>query len=366
MFKAILRFFAVLILAVFVIAFPLSLVLRDVGSLLFDPETTKTLVRQNLRGSELMASLARQATQQMLASEGSGGGEDNPAQLALSQLSDEHWRQITELIAPESLVEETADQVVDAFSTWLNTQAAFPEVQINLAALKENAIANAGQVVGVVMNALPACDAESLAAMSNTENGGRLSAAIPVCLPPEPLYSEVIASADAAMAEMLGHAPDTIDLSQLNQGQAPAELTQLKQNLVSMRTFLNWSWLAIAAIGIVAVVMGASGTVSYLRWSGWPLVLSGIIVLIFGIGLQVFSLNFLDQFLATVLEQGPGAMGSLATAIASGALNLVTRPLLLQGVLITALGISALIYSRIRARRQASPGIPINRRRIGL
>ncbi len=366
MFKAFLRFFAVIILAVFVIAFPLSLVLRDVGNLLFDPETTKMLVRENLRDSELMASLARQATQQMLTSEQGEAGDQNPAQLALANLSDEHWRQITELIAPEALVEETADQIVDAFTAWLNTQAAFPEVQLNLAALKNNAVARAGEVVSVLMNALPACDAEALASMTVTEDVEQFFAAIPLCLPPEPLYSQVVAQADAMMTMMLASTPDTIDLGQLNQGQAPAELTQLKQNLVSIRTFLNWSWLAVAALGVAAVVLAARGTVSYLRWAGWPLVLSGVIVLIFGLGLRVFSLNFLDQFLATVLEQGPGAMGSLGTAVASGALNLVARPLLIQGVLITTVGLIALIYARILAHRQASPGIPINRRRIGL
>jgi hypothetical protein len=366
LFKAILRFIAVMLLALFVIAFPLSLVLRDVGSLLFNPETTKALVGQNLRGSELMASLARQATQQLLLTEGPENGTANPAQLALSQLSDEHWKQITELIAPESLVEETADQVVDAFSIWLNTQAAFPEVQINLTALKDNAIANAGEVVTVVMNGLPACDADSLAALNFTEGAESLVASIPLCLPPEPVYSLVIASAELSMTQMLDNAPDTIDLGQLNQGQAPAELTQLKQNLVSMRTFLNWSWLAVAIIGLIGVAMGGSGIASYLRWASWPLALAGVVVLIFGIGLQLFSLNFLDQFLGAVLEQGPGAMGSLGTAIASGALNLITQPLLLQGLVITVIGTTALIYSRILARQQASPGIPINRRKIGL
>jgi hypothetical protein len=313
-----------------------------------------------------MASLARQATQQMLASENSEDGEENAAQLALSQLSEDHWRQITELIAPESLVEETADQVVDAFTAWLNTQDGFPEVQIELLALKDNAIANAGQVVSVMMNALPACNTEMLAAMRLDEDSNQISASIPLCLPPEPVYSEIVARADSMMADMLSRAPDTIDLGQLNQGQAPAELTQLKQNLASMRTYLNWSWLAVAGLGIVGVVLGAEGTASFLKWGGLPLLLAGIIVLIFVTGLQLFSLNFLDQFLATVLEQGPGTMGSLGSAIASGALNLITRPLLIQGLVITVVGICSLLYGRSLAIQQASPGIPINRRRIGL
>ena len=368
MLKAILRFFAVIILAAFVIAFPLSLVLRNVGNLLFDPETTKTLVRQNLQNSDLIASLARQATQQMLTSHGTEGEEASPVQAALAQLTEEDWRQITELVAPEDLVTQTADQLVDAFSAWLNTQAAFPDVQLNLDDLKNNAIANAGEVVSIVMNALPACDSQTLASMiqAGEQDPEQLASVIPICLPPEPLYGNVVAQADAVMTQMLDQAPDTIDLGQLNQGEAPKELTQLKQNLVSMRTFLGWSWAAVLVVGIIGVVLGASGVPSALKWSGWPMVLSGVLVLFFGIGLRLFTLNFLDQFLATVLEQGPGAMGSLGTAIASGALNLITRPLLLQGLVISALGISALIYSRNLARNAASPGIPINRRKIGL
>ncbi len=365
MLKAILRFFAVIILAVFVIAFPLSLVLRDVGALMFDPETTKALVRANLQGSDLVSSLARQATQQMLNGE---GGEESGIRLALAQLSDEDWRQITELVAPEDLVSETADQVVDAFSAWLNTQAAFPDVQLNLAALKNNAITNAAEVVKLVMNALPACDTQTLATLESTanENPTQLADAVPICLPPEPVYSSVTAQAQSIMTQMLGQTPDTIDLGSLNQGQAPAELMQLKQNLVSLRTFLGWSWLAVLGVGIIGMILGASGLPSFLRWTGWPLVLSGALALIFGIGLVVFSFNFLDQFLASVFEQSGGAMGSLGKTIATGSLKLISYPLLLQGILTTTLGIISLIYARSLERKAASPGIPINRRRIGL
>ena len=368
MLKAILRFFAVIILAVFIIAFPLSLVLRNAGGLLFDPETTKTLVRENLRNSDLMASLARQATQQILNSQSSGESQESGIQTALAQLTEEDWRQITELVAPEDLVTETADQVVDAFSAWLNTQAAFPEVQLNLAALKDNAIANAAGVVSVVMNALPACDAQTLASINQAgeQNAEQLAAIIPICLPPEPTYSNVLAQADTVMTQMLAQAPDTIDLGLLNQGQAPTELTQLKENLVNMRSFLSWSWVAVLIVGMIGVVLGARGVPSALKWAGWPLVISGLIVVVFGIGLRLFTLNFLNQFLASVLEQGSGTLGSLGSAIASGSLNLIGTPMLVQGVLLTAIGTISLIYSRSLARKAASPGIPINRRKIGL
>lgn len=368
MIKLILRFLAVILLAIFVLAFPLSLVLRNVGSLLFDPETTKMFVHENVRGSELISTLARQAVLQMLAGEDPEAEGDSPAQLALAQLGDDQWQQITRLIAPQRLIEKTTDQIVDAFAAWLNTQAAFPDVQLDLGDLKQNAIANADSVVNVVLNALPACDEQEIAAMAVAaqQDSERFAAAFPICLPPEPYYSDAVTRSELAVGEMLDHGPETMDLSQLNQGQPPAELTQLKQNLVRMRTILGWSWLAVAALGAVAVAIGASGLQSYLRWAGWPLLLAGMIVLIFGLGLQVFSLNFIDQLMASAFARGTGAMATLSSGLAAGALDLVSRPLLFQGLFVTALGIVALIYARTLRLREASPGIPINRRRIGL
>ena len=369
MLKLIMRVLAVTLLAVFVLVFPLSLTLRNVGSLLFDPETTKMFVRENVQGSDLISGLARQAALQMLAPADSELGEASAAQIALAQLDDEEWRQITRLIAPPRLIEDTTDQIVNAFAAWLNTQAAFPDVQVDIAGLRQNAIDNTDKVVNVVLSALPACDEQAvteLAAAVQQQDAEGFSAAIPDCLPPEPFYSQVVAQAELAVNQMLGDGPDVIDLSQLNQGEAPEELTQLKQNLVRVRTILSWSWLAVVGLGAVAVVMGASGLQSYLRWAGWPLLLSGMIALIFGVGLQVFSLNFIDQLMASAFARGTGAMATLSSGMAAGALDLVSRPLLLQGLFITALGTSSLIYARNLRLREASPGIPINRKKIGL
>lgn len=358
MLKVFLRIIAVPILILFIVAFPVSLALRDVGALLFDSETTRALVRESLVGSELAASLARQGTQQMLL-------ERDPAEASPSiEMGEEEWRQVTEIIAPESLLDDTFDKVVTDFSEWLNgTQAEFPEMTIDLTELKGNALQRADEVMAVVLSALPACTAEDALALAQQGGSGP---AIPSCAPPEPLYSEIISQADNVIGRVMGGTPNTIDLNQLTQGQAPTELLQLRESLQRLRLALGWGWAAVLAAGLLAAAMAAVGFRSFLMWLGWPLLLAGLITLVMGLALLVFSFSFLDQIFAAALGEGSVAMSVLGGAIAGGALNLVSQPLLLQGLVTLLAGIAAVMYARALRKQAESPGIPINRRRIGL
>lgn len=360
MLKTLFRIIAVPVLVLFVLAFPISLMLRDVGSLLFEADTTKALVRQSLMGSALADSLARQGAEQLLAANRGGSFSS-----LLLLMDEEDWRQITEIIAPEDILADTVDVVVEAFSQWLNDdQAEFPDLQVNLSRLKANAVQNTGEVVTVFLNALPECSADVLASL--TLDAGLLES-FPACRPPEPLYSQVVAQADSSMGQLINQAPDSINLNQLTDGQqAPQELIQLKQTLVRLRFGLAWGWVGILGIGLLAAWAGAAGFKSFLRWSGWPIFLAGGVTLIIGLSLFVFTFSFLDQVLAAVFGKGSAAMEVLAGAMAGGALNLVSGPMALQGLLVTSLGLMALLYARALDRREKSPGIPIKRKRIGL
>lgn len=362
MLKILLRVIAVPVLVLFVLALPISLMLRDVGSLLFEADTTKALVRQSLLGSDLAGRFARRSTEQVLSSD--TGGEAGFT-LLFTQIDEEEWRQITEIIAPEDLIAETVDVIVDAFTNWLNDdQADFPELQVNLSRLKANAIQNTEEVVAVFLNALPECSADVL---SNLTLDAGLLESFPGCRPPEPLYSQIVAQADSSVGQLISQAPDNIDLNQITDcQQAPAELIQLKQTLVRLRLGLAWGWVAVLGIGLLAAWAASAGLKSFLRWSGWPMLLAGGLTLILGLSLFVFTFSFMDRALAMIFGDESAAMGVLASAMAGGALNLVSGPLALQGLVATMAGLGALLYARSQHQREKSPGIPINRKRISL
>lgn len=382
MLQALLRIAAILVLLIFVLLLPVTLVARDVGALIFDPATTKSLVRNNLLDSQLIAGLARQATQEMLfpsAVEGEASetqeqkseeGIDIAAlEEALSNLSEEDWKKVTELTAPTALVEQTVNQVVDAYSLWLNGDQDFPPLQLDLKLWKENAQNNAGAVMMVLLDAMPACSAQEVQQISteNMTTAEGVAGSIRACRPPEPYYGAMINNADLLIRETLRRAPDLIDLNLMTQDtEAPNELVQFKTSLTRARLAVNWSWLAVAGLGALAVAVVAHGLKSLLRWAGWPLLLTGAITVVLGLGLKFFSLHFLDQLLASALSSEAGAVGAMGKAIAGGALDLVSTPLLLQGLVISAAGIGSVFYAGTMARRQASPGISIKQKRIGL
>lgn len=374
MLKAFLRILAAILLAIFVLALPLSLVMRDVGALIFDPATTQTLVRDHLLDSELIAGLAEQATQELLVSGAEQGQEDKSLtgaliQNSLDNLSSEDWEQITDYVAPSALVEKTVEEVVTAYTDWLDGDAPMPTLTLDLTTWKANAEANASEVLTVVLNAMPPCNAEQIGAMAldALQSAQGLVENISACNPPEPFYSAIVNNADLLLRASLQAAPDSIDIAQLGQSSGSAsQLMQLKTNLAQVRLVLGWTWAVVAGVGLLAMVAGSVGLKSFLRWSGWPLALAGTLTLIFGLALQLFSLQFLDDLLSQPLIAEAGAVGALGRAIAGGALDLVSRPLLLQGLLLAALGITGLYTARLLAKREASPGIPLKQKKIGL
>ncbi|MEX1247685.1 MAG: hypothetical protein WEA61_04335 [Anaerolineales bacterium] len=372
MLKTLLRIIVVPILILFVVALPLSLVLRNVGNVLFDAETTKALARESLMGSELAASLARGSAEQIISSEnaaGEGGeGEDIDLSAVLGQLTEEDWRQITEIVAPEELVAQTVDVMVEAFSAWLNdADAAFPDLHLDLTGLKANAADKASQVMVVILDALPACSADAASTFISGAAGVAAMGAIPACRPEEPVYTEIITQVGGALGQMVSRTPDTFDLSQITQGQdAPEELVRLRESLIRLRFGLAWGWVAVLAIGLLAAALAAHGFISFLRWSGWPIMISGLLTLALGLSVFAFTFSFLESLLSSTIGSDSTTMNVLASAVAGGVLNQVGGPLLLQGAIATVLGLGVLWYAGLLDRRVKSPGIPVNRKKIGL
>ncbi|HEX9595996.1 MAG TPA: hypothetical protein VF982_03895 [Anaerolineales bacterium] len=360
--KFLLRLIALPVLILFIIAFPLSLVMRNLGALIFDAQTTKAFVHESLMGSEFARSLARRGATQLVSSE---GGEGQISAAVFAQLTEEDWRQITDIIAPEAAVSETVDVIIDSFSTWLNdADAEFPNLQVDLAPWKTGTIQKADQLVTVFLDALPECS-QAAAANLALQDVTTQAETLPVCRPPEPLYGQMVTHSTGLIERIVNTAPDRIDIDQVTEGaDAPQELIDLKASLIQLRFWLGWGWLAVLGAGLLAAWMASAGLKSFLVWLGWPLLLAGGLVLTFGLAVFVFQFQFLDQLFAAA--QASPAVTVLGAAVAGGALQLIGAPLIFQGLLSLGAGLGALAYARSLHSKEVSPGIPINRRRIRL
>lgn len=365
----ILRPLGLIALAVLVLFLPVSLAFRELSTLVYDAEATKTMVREHLLSGQMASALAQQLTRQVFMSE---DGQDTLTgafvRNTLSELSEDDWRAITALTMPTHLVENTVEDVVNGYTEWLDGDAPLPEIQVELDGWKTNVQENAGPVLGVVMDALPECSGSQVASMvlGALQSFESLLGQISGCRPPEPIYSALIDNAGAIFEVSLSQAPSTVDVGALGQlAGAPEELAELKDSLVQLRRVLLWGWLAVVGIGLLGALLATQNWRRALASLGGPLLLAGLITFIFGLGLEVFSLQFVDALFAGPFLQEGGAAAALGGAIAGGALDFVSGPLMLQGLIVMAIG-GALAYAGYAlSQRLASPGIPINRKRIG-
>jgi hypothetical protein len=346
-----LRFISTILLFLVVVSLPLTLLARDMGQLIFDADTIKELVSENLLAPEFVARVAENVTisaigtamdeepvpDEIADTEQEDGLDMSLMTEAFSYLEEDDWIEITTLIAPPDLVGETVNGLVDGYIAWLDNDDDFPALRFELAPWKANLRTHSSSVVAILLDALPACTAEEIVAqaLAGLEQGESLGQVLtPVCSPPEPLYSAMLGGADRMVGGLTARMPDSVDTSVLGEESAPEELVVLKQNLQRARLILNWSWLLAAAVGALAVWMGSRSLPEALRSASWPLLFAGGITLLIG-GLQaLFTRMFAD---------GPGAIAALGTAVIAGVFPLVAQPLLIQGAILATLGLGALI-----------------------
>ncbi len=358
MLTGLLRFVAAILLFAVVITLPLSLLARDVGQLVFDADTIKSLVSENLLAPEFVARVAENVTVSALSSsaDDSETGASEPGDEegldvslmteALGHLSDDEWVEISTLIAPQDLVRETADGLVDGYIAWLDSDAGFPEIQFELAPWKANLQANATSVVAILLDALPACTAEEIAAqaLAGLQEGESLGEVLtPVCRPPEPLYRTMLGGADRMISGMNARMPDRVDTAMLGEDSTPEELVLLKENLQRTRLILNWGWLLVLAVGALAVWMAARSLPGALRRAGWPLLFAGAITLLIGGLIQFAASGGLESLFTRIFADGPVAIAALGTAVIAGVFPLVAQPMLIQGAVLAAVGLGAVI-----------------------
>lgn len=342
-----------LILAGVVVLLPLSLFLRDLGQLVFDSETSKQLIKENFLDQDFMSNLAQQTVQSMLQNlEQSDDPENVILQRGMAELGDEDWNQLTQLIAPAELLSETADKFVDAYASWLRSENPLPDLELDLSGWKANLRENDRKVVVIVLAALPECTLQEIAeqALDGLTGGDGLGGVLPLCRPPEPVYSQVLNNADRMVAGITEHAPDQINVSDLPI-QNTDNIVAFKDNLNRARLVLNWSWLMVAGLGGLAVAMAARSWPSALRWSGRPLLFASLLTTLFGALILLVAGGLSADIIVRVFEKGPSFLPVLISGAGAGALVLVGRPLLFQGLALLVLSIVAIKMANTMDRR---------------
>ena len=363
-FSRIIRGVAILLALLFVFTFPLTLVGRDIGQLVFDPDAVTEVISQNLAENPRFSfSILNQFTS--FITSGEDADTDPLAQLVrlgLRSLTQDDIGELLNLTLPPALIADAFVQVVSGFYEWLDNDEPAPTIQLNVAPLKANLNSNRRVVLETILNALPDCSAEQLLNYALSGDFGNLEN-LPLCNPPEPINAEFLNLADVLIPAWLASLPDMINLGQETVSEEQAvQLEQLKTNLLRTRAFLRWAWLPALFLYLLSIPLWARSWPSLFAW-GWPLILSGGIGLLIAISLWLSTAGVPLLIVNLFFENSLGGFFDTFRGILAELVSMIAAPLAWQSAFQLLFGflgvIIAIVLLNVR-RRNSAPGIPVS------
>ena len=353
--KSFIRVIAIIVLTLFVLIFPISLLMKEIGALLFDPDTTKDLIQNNFLDEENISNLIQASLKSYLSDSSDQSNSTNEfIAKGFNALDERDWREMTSLIAPAALIQQTSGEVVDSIAEWINNDNDLPNLTIELQPWKQNIINNAEPLVIIILDALPKCTASELSdQIFQALNGdGGLSGTIPACNPPEPIYSLVLEKSNGLANLMVQSLPESIDLSQL-EIQGLDQLQRVKQVLSQAKIILNWSWVIVLLLALFGLGLAAHGLVEWLSWSGWSIFLAGFGTYFLSKGSDMFSSLAFSKVMGSVFGNIPNLPRSILESLLSGLGESLAEPLAIQAGILIGLGLLTIISAAyIKGRKK--------------
>jgi hypothetical protein len=333
-FSKILKLTALLAVLAFIFALPPALFGRDLARVVFQPNTLSELLRSRLLESGLISERLQEAFGsdrwlQVL-------GDDSAALRPVFQhLSAAERGEVLEQLLPEGWLQGQFDLVLEDFFGWVNSDAAMPEVAIDLQPLKKH-LREGGidSIVEILVDSWPSCTAEGAARLERELLAGERTPS-EYCEPSEPMRSELVFLASSSLTDQIDQLPARLPIFQDTD---PAQALRIKEQLRTLRAVSLWAWfLHVSLLGVVMALV-VRGLDDLRRWWGIPLILSAAtafaLVLILNTARSSLAGNF-----AHGLAGGASIVQSALVAGMEGVISFALRTLLFQTVMLVVLGL---------------------------
>lgn len=347
------RYIAFLIMGIAIIFLPLSLFANHAGGILFSQDVIVDLIQETIFDEDVLATLAEDVLKTSAIIE-VNSEEPNPylnfLGSMLEKLDHDLWVDLIQTITPTDLISGTFNTIIIGYYDWLDNDALLPDIVIDLRPWKSNTIQNAAPVVEIIFSVLPDCTAKQLGdyVLNLGLNIFQVSEvpSIPLCKPSEPYYSILVKKGISIVPAMVEKIPDQIDIS--NQfSESKDNLVIVKQTLLKVRFILQWSWIIVILLFLIALPMGARSISQLFKWIGCPIILAGGIIFIFMISLPLLSSWIIASLSITFLTEIPTAITFLFESVLGVLLTNFTMPLRNQGLILLFLGVSSLVIGYV-------------------
>lgn len=335
------KIIAFLILIILLIILPVSILVYDVGRVVFDQALVKGIVTDVATESDLIpAALSWFSFQRAEQRYGEGkiiAWEDEPDIIdLLSMVSDEGWQTMRAEVLPNEILAEWISGGVDDIYEWIDSDQQLPDVSFDLRSFKDRVSSEHGEnAIQVVYDTLSPCTEGEVADYKTRLAGSLGGEEVPynLCQFSGAFGEDQLSDYHNSLVLVVNQIPDTFTLTDDIPGLG---LGIIKTQLLMVRLLMRLSPFLPVVLLVLILAFAVRSLAELARWWGIPLVVDGMLLL---------GLTLLNQtLLAAALTLGPlrdvtPFLREEALTASTILANEVFRPLLWQSIVIAGLGV---------------------------
>ena len=366
-------FFAIL----FIIAALISLLLVNAEHHFVDPELYKRVLLEERVYDSLPRLLSTQISAGMTfnpcaedpsACEGEGedvseDDEGGPPDY-FKNMEAEQWELLLGEILSANWLQAQTESVIDQLFVFLDSDDTTPSITISLADLKSRLMGRNGvETVLKIIEAQPTCTQDQLREIINSFESDDSSTELLSCRPPQEILDEYLSSMVETLNEVIESLPDEVVLGEnLMDSDLDEEIEtdedemQVGKTLRRVRTYMRLSPIVPIGFLLLIAVFGVRSFREFLQWWGIPLLLTGLIALVF----SILSMPIFNWFIKTYVQvQIPGYFSSefvgLGFDIGRSMIRSLVKAITIQAGVLSLGGILMSVASAFIKQRRTEP-----------
>ncbi len=352
----------VILSILFVISSLITLISYDIWRVVFNPPLIKELLTEELLESDLAPRVledisVRRAQERVEKGEALSGVDEPDIELLLSFVDFGSWKNIRELIIVDDFIRHLISVSVDGIYAWIDSPDELPAFVWEMDPLKERLIGNRGEEAVMIAYALlPECTDEEI-----DDFLSRLAAMPPgvevlynLCQFPDPWREDQVDDYIHALLDVNENIPPEYDFNlllgnNLSGSQLPA---MVKTALRTFNFLGRWGWIIPLVLAGLIAAIGVRSLKTAGKWLGIPLLIIGVLVLVFAFLTQGVILPAIAQRLGS--EFSP----LLRTELAASFKRLYKhfyQPMLIEGAIISGIGVILIVLMVVLKKKPKSP-----------
>lgn len=273
------------------------------------------------------------------------------------------WELLLGEILSANWLQEQTESVIDQFFEFLESDETTPSLAISLVDIKARLLGGNGvDTVLKIVDVQPPCNNDQLSELKDMIENDMSEADLLSCRPPQELLDRSIITIEDTLNEVIGSLPDEtllgenfMDSEASEQPEENADEIQIGRTLRRIRTIMQWSPIVPIVLLLLVLAFGVRSFRDLLRWWGIPLMVTGLIALIF----SILSMPIFNWLLRTFVEdQIPGYFSTefvqLGFDLGRSAIRSYVKTITLQAGILSLVGlVFSAVSTFIKPKRSA-------------